>query len=97
MFSSISFTPSLTGQKTVGPQRPWMDTSLSPETRASLVEQQMTLDEKIRLVHGVQGPKEGTVIPSEAGDKITSGAVGFVPESNGLGSLLCKLQMLPLE
>src|SRR5215475_3736381 len=32
--------------------RPWMNTSLSPDERADLVIAQMTLDEKIQLVHG---------------------------------------------
>jgi len=31
---------------------PWMNTSLSPDQRADLVLQQLTLDEKIQLVHG---------------------------------------------
>lgn len=31
---------------------PWMDTRLSPDRRADLVIQQMTLDEKIQLLHG---------------------------------------------
>jgi beta-glucosidase len=34
---------------------PWMDKSLSPDQRADLVMQQMTLDEKITLVHGTGG------------------------------------------
>lgn len=32
--------------------RPWMNTSLSPDQRADLLIQQMTLDEKIQMVHG---------------------------------------------
>lgn len=32
--------------------RPWMNTSLSPDQRASLVLKEMTLDEKISLLHG---------------------------------------------
>jgi len=32
--------------------RPWMNTSLSPDERASLVLKEMTLDEKISLLHG---------------------------------------------
>jgi beta-glucosidase len=34
---------------------PWMDKSLSPDKRADLVLEQMTLDEKIQLVHGAGG------------------------------------------
>ena len=33
-------------------QRPWMDTSLSPDQRAELVLKELTLDEKIDLLHG---------------------------------------------
>jgi len=33
-------------------QRPWMDTSLSPDQRADLVLRELTLDEKIGLLHG---------------------------------------------
>jgi beta-glucosidase len=33
-------------------QRPWMDTSLSPDQRAELVLTELTLDEKIDLLHG---------------------------------------------
>jgi len=34
------------------PSQPWMNTSLSPDERASLVLKQMTLDEKISMLHG---------------------------------------------
>ena len=34
------------------PSQPWMDSRLSPEERADLVLKQMTLDEKIALLHG---------------------------------------------
>ncbi len=39
--------------------RPWMNTSLSPDQRAAMVLQQMTLDEKIGLVHGEGMPGWG--------------------------------------
>ena len=44
---------------------PWMDAHLSPDQRADLVVKQMTLDEKIQLVHGVGwGPlRSGAFIP----------------------------------
>ncbi len=32
--------------------QPWMNTSLSPDERADLVLREMTLDEKIQLLHG---------------------------------------------
>jgi beta-glucosidase len=40
-------------------QRPWMDRNLSPDQRADLVLKEMTLDEKIRLVHGAGFPGFG--------------------------------------
>jgi beta-glucosidase len=33
--------------------QPWMNPSLDPDTRADLMIHEMTLDEKIQLVHGV--------------------------------------------
>ena len=36
----------------VDSQQPWMDKSLSPDQRAELVLKEMTLDEKIQLLHG---------------------------------------------
>jgi beta-glucosidase len=41
--------------------RPWMDTKLSPDQRADLVMEQMTLDEKITLVHGTGGFEQSGV------------------------------------
>ena len=40
------------GQKPAEVERPWMNTSLSPDERADLVMKEMTLDEKIQLLHG---------------------------------------------
>jgi len=37
------------------PQGPWMDKKLTPDQRADLVMEQMTLDEKMLLVHGTGG------------------------------------------
>ncbi|MGB7334003.1 MAG: glycosyl hydrolase, partial [Terriglobales bacterium] len=39
-------------QSGVSPKAPWMNTSLSPDERATLVVKQMTIDEKISLLHG---------------------------------------------
>ncbi|MTV36990.1 beta-glucosidase [Duganella radicis] len=33
------------------PQRPWMDARLSPDARAGLLERELTMDEKLSLVH----------------------------------------------
>ena len=42
-------------QQSQAPRGPWMDQSLLPDQRADLVIAQMTLDEKISLVHGAGG------------------------------------------
>ena len=39
------------------PNRPWMDKNLSPDRRADLAIKEMTLDEKVTLVHGLEGPR----------------------------------------
>lgn len=45
--------------------RPWMNQSLSPDERADLVMGQMTLDEKLQMVHGIGwGPlRPGSPVP----------------------------------
>ena len=40
------------------PTGPWMDQSLSPDQRADLVLKEMTLDEKIAVIHGVGMPTD---------------------------------------
>ncbi len=39
-------------QQSQQPERPWMNAALSPEQRADLALKQMTLDEKLALLHG---------------------------------------------
>ena len=46
-------------RRLTAPQGPWMDRTLSPDRRADLVLAQMTLDEKISLVHGAGFPGFG--------------------------------------
>ena len=41
-------------QQPAPPAGPWMDKSLPPDQRADMVIAQMTIDEKIQLVHGGQ-------------------------------------------
>jgi beta-glucosidase len=57
----------LSQQAATQPSRPWMNASLSPDLRAEAVMQQLTLDEKIQLVHGIGwGPlKTGSPIPPD--------------------------------
>jgi beta-glucosidase len=58
----------LAQQATTQPARPWMNASLSPDLRAEAVMKQLTLDEKIQLVHGIGwGPlKTGSPIPPDS-------------------------------
>ena len=59
--------------------RPWMDTTLSPERRAELVVEQMTLDEKIAMLHG-EGMARQKHLPAEiqALQDQSNGGAGFV-------------------
>jgi beta-glucosidase len=59
--------------------RPWMDTSLSPDQRADLVLHELTLPEKIQLVHGIGwGPlRQGAPVP--AGNNGGAGEVLGIP------------------
>jgi beta-glucosidase len=59
--------------------RPWMDTKLSPERRAELVLEQMTLDEKIGLLHGEGMARQKDLPPEiQAVQSQTNGGAGFV-------------------
>ena len=57
------------------PSRPWMNTSLTPDQRADLVIAQLTLDEKIRLVHGIE---RGPLHPREPLPPDNNGGVGQI-------------------
>ena len=54
---------------------PWMNASLSPDERADLVLKEMTLDEKIELVHGNGMPGWG---PPRPNAHLGNGGAGFV-------------------
>jgi beta-glucosidase len=51
----------ITSQTLFAQTPPWMNTSLSPDQRASLLVAQMTLDEKIAMVHGANGDYIGNI------------------------------------
>ncbi len=68
-------TPAVTG--------PWSDKSLSPDQRADLLIGQMTLDEKIQLLHGSQGGR-GAPPPAPTTSRSNGGA-GWVPGIERLG------------
>jgi beta-glucosidase len=55
--------------------RPWMNTSLSPDERADLVLKEMTLDEKIDLLHGNGMARWGRTRPNAY---LSNGGAGFV-------------------
>ena len=55
VFTAFTLLPLASAQSTSGNSSqslPWMNASLSPDERAALVLKQMTLDEKISLLHG---------------------------------------------
>jgi len=63
-------------------KRPWMNTSLSPDERADLVVKEMTLDEKIDLLHGNGMPGWGKPRPTAY---LGNGGAGFVLGVRRLG------------
>ena len=70
------------------PQGPWMNKSLSPDTRANMVIEKMTLDEKISLVHGAGFPGFGNPNsdPETAATLArANGGAGIVPGIPRLG------------
>jgi beta-glucosidase len=56
-------------------QQPWMNSHLSPDARADLVLKEMTLDEKIDLLHGNGMRGVGKPRPN---DYLSNGGAGFV-------------------
>jgi beta-glucosidase len=58
-------------QQPPAPKGPWMDKSLPPDQRADMVLAQMTIDEKIKLVHGAGGFTEG--VHSNGGAGVVEG------------------------
>jgi beta-glucosidase len=63
--------------------RPWMNTNLSPEERADLVLKQMTLEEKLSLLHGngMAHNPQWTMPLTE----FTNGGAGYVEGVKRLG------------
>ena len=64
------------------PSFAWSNTSLSPDERAALVLKQMTLDEKITLLHGTGHPGLGPMSPLASGG---NGGAGYVVGIERLG------------
>jgi len=61
--------------------KPWMNKALDPDQRATLLEAQMTTEEKLTIVHGPMGrPRLGIPKPERA-----LGSAGFIPGIPRLG------------
>jgi beta-glucosidase len=71
-------------QQATPPLRPWMNASLSPDLRADLIIEQLTLDEKIQLVHGIGW---GPLIPGRPVPPDNNGGAGEVLGNARLGIL----------
>src|SRR5580704_15130258 len=61
------------------PTGPWSNMSLSPDERADLVIKEMTVDEKIALLHGVGMPTDEPVTPENAASNRGVGYTVGVP------------------
>jgi beta-glucosidase len=70
------------GQAPAKPTGPWLDSTLSPDARAELVLKELTLDEKITLIHG-EGLAGMTPLGSRRGE--SNGGVGFTAGIPRLG------------
>ena len=69
------------GSVAVAADAPWMNPKLSPDERARLLDKEMTLDERIALVHGPMAmPIFAPKIPAGA-----IGSAGFIPGNARLG------------
>jgi beta-glucosidase len=69
--------------------KPWMNTSLSPDERANLVLKEMTLDEKINMIHGQGMPGWGPPNPTLL--MYGNGGAGFVLGIERLGIPLIQM------
>lgn len=79
----ISFAEAhLAAQAKSQPAHAWMNTSLSPDERASLVLKEMTLDEKISMLHGTGMKDLSPMSPLAVG---SNGGAGYVPAIPRLG------------
>src|ERR1700730_13329616 len=68
------------------PKGPWENKSLSPDERADLVIEKMTLDEKIQLLHGLGWETLfGPPLESGPGTRAIRSAAEFIPGVPRLG------------
>src|SRR5882724_13257133 len=75
---ALSFSSAQSGGKT----HPWSNTNLSPDERASMVVKEMTLDEKILLLHGTGMPSLSPMSPLAAH---SNGGAGYTSGIQRLG------------
>jgi len=68
-----------TGAPSKTTPKPWMNSSLSPDERAAMVVKQMTLDEKISLLHGTGMSGLGPVSPLAVHSNGGAGYVVAIP------------------
>src|SRR5215831_10672802 len=66
---------------------PWSDAARSPDERAELLLKEMTLDEKVTLVHGAGRPfgSQQPSSPTPAGPAVSNGGAGFTQSVPRLG------------
>ena len=82
VFVCLSLASQLSSQQATNPTFPWSNTSLSPDERATLVLKEMTLDEKITLLHGTGHHGLGPMSPLSSG---SNGGAGYVVGVDRLG------------
>src|SRR5438093_1061289 len=78
----LSIGVQLSAQSASKPSFPWSNSSLSPDERATLVVKEMTVDEKITLMHGTGHPGLGPMSPLSSG---SNGGAGYVVGIDRLG------------
>jgi len=69
-----------TGSSSKTSTKPWMNSSLSPDERATMVVKEMTLDEKISLLHGTGMSGLGPVSPLAVHSNGGAGYVVAIPQ-----------------
>ena len=78
-FACMTLTAVAQRRQAQHPTGPWMNSSLSPDERAELVMKEMTVDEKIALLHGIGMPTDEPVTLENAPSNRGVGYVVGVP------------------
>jgi beta-glucosidase len=71
---------------------PWMNTALTPDQRTALLMAQMALDEKITMLHGVNGSYHGNVAGNT---RLAIPTFTFMDGPAGVGNALSQVTALP--